>query len=953
MNYALAGKYANAELLAAETVNLYKRAPEDLRSLEDVVAFEIYCLHLLVQSQFPKLLRLTEQIGPLTDLLRTLLARKPETYPRITFTFAMVDALHLLSRFMMFGDGSDLEKARERINTAKRLSAGAALEDSVVSYLSTLMGGFLRTHSRTILSDVSFKLPPEYLRLLTESAAAVYNLWPPQIEAIHRGLLTSKRFAVQLPPSAGKTLLAELKIASILMGEEDALAIYVVPLNALARQIQKDLQQRLRLSPVDCHIKVLTGTYEIPDEDLKAVKKENVIITTPEKLDGLLRSREKPDVAEMFDRCRLLIFDEAQTITSGRRGVTYELLIARVRRLLPEAQILLLTAVCENIEDLAKWLDGQWIYYDWKPTRTYWAVWPVDEDLIFEGQWKITGYHRSPSLRKDVIKLALDLQQQYENILILVPRRDMAERYAEDMADAVASSESVAWKGDELSRLRVLSGQARKRIHPSCRLAQMAEYGVAYHHAELPSEIKSQIEDYLAEGVLKFVVSTTTLAAGMNLPIRCVILPTIYLGANPMTPFQLRNIIGRAGRAHVSTSGHVVVCRKSDFVRYEERWYPFEQYCFSPPPGLLTVTSALGSALEEEPSYDRFQERQALDSQILAYLDEALEPDSDQPSALARNTFLCAREPDKQTELSTLISSRLEAMSAEPMPLVTHGSVYSLTTFGNSIRVTGLGTWDAGQLLAHLLDIVNSDPDFFNSLRIDNALSEQKIKTLVLLGHSTLENLFDTYGFRRECKGILGTPISALKRDVSTFLSTYQAEESIRKKIESAILDFDTDFVWRWINGSSIPELSRFYLDREVATQRDLDQAITRAIHKVERLNVGLRWTLFALRNILDYLEDEAKVSTLSPEFDNLSYYLRYGVNHPIAVYLMDYVRWDSRSEALMVCQGLPGELSYRLDRGDLVEVLQAAGEVHVLERISDEERANQLWLRIASLGAS
>ena len=199
-------------------------------------------------------------------------------------------------------------------------------------------------------------LPKEYLQLLPSGSKSALWLWPTQAGALEAGLFDRDRFAVSMPPSAGKTFLAELKIVQRITNTEK-LAFYVVPLNALARQVQTELSNRLRRAPLRMNIRVLTGAYELSDEDLEAAGiQESVIITTPEKLDGLLRNIDQEDIKAMFDRADLFVFDECQNIGSGKRGVTLEMLIERIRFLKPDAAILGSAAFFSNIEQFSNGL---------------------------------------------------------------------------------------------------------------------------------------------------------------------------------------------------------------------------------------------------------------------------------------------------------------------------------------------------------------------------------------------------------------------------------------------------------------------------------------------------------------------------------------------------------------------------------------------------------------------
>jgi helicase len=174
---------------------------------------------------------------------------------------------------------------------------------------------------------------------------------------------------------------------------------------------------------------------------------------------------------------------------------------------------------------------------------------------LIDRRWQVTGYSRTNDTARDVTRIAIDLQRVYKNVLVVATSRDYAEKYAERLAREVSHLDTPLLSGQETKKLQILAQAIRDSIHPNARLAEFVTFGVAYHHARLPANVKSQIEDYIADGTLKLIAATTTLAQGVNFPIRCVVLGSIYFAGNPMGPLDLQNIIGRAGRAGVSTTG--------------------------------------------------------------------------------------------------------------------------------------------------------------------------------------------------------------------------------------------------------------------------------------------------------------------------------------------------------------------------------------------------------------
>ena len=614
-----------------------------------------------------------------------------------------------------------LEAALHDLDRVMQLGQSELLIGELADWLKSVYAVCVANYAPRELAEFQC-LPKEYLDLLPSGPKSALWLWPSQTGALKAGILARDRFAIAMPPSAGKTFLAELKIVQRI-ANTDKLAFYVVPLNALARQAQSELSNRLRRAPLKMNVRVLTGAYELSDEVLEAAGvQESVIVTTPEKLDGLLRNIDRSDIKAMFDRADLFVFDECQNIGSGQRGVTLEMLIERVRFLMPEAAILGSAAFFSNIEHFSKWLGDRNSHYidDWRPTRRQVASWNKTKGLLIDRRWPVKGYSRSGNNSEDVTRIAIDLQRVYKNVLVLATSRDAAEKAADSPAREVSKLDRPFLSGQETRRLQLLTETIREAIHPQVRLADYVGYGVAYHHSRLPSNVKSQIEDYIPDGTLKLVASTTTLAQGVNFPIRCIILPSIYIGGpNPMGALELQNIVGRAGRAGVSTTGQVIVLQNSERVKSADRFYNFDDYCFSPPPALLTVKSSLPTAVDHTTNRDVFERTEALDSQILAFLGQGCLDSNDQVDNIVKGSFLAKQSPADVAGLREVITTRLSHMEDAPRALVQAASPFRLTQFGSVVRKTGLGLTATSLIVREIEETLEADPNAFSTIRKD------------------------------------------------------------------------------------------------------------------------------------------------------------------------------------------------------------------------------------------
>ena len=948
LNYLMTRKFSNSKLLADAALDRIPVIPRSVQT-SDQFRFLVHKASLFLLAARLEDLRDMTSSEHTRNIARAMVGQVPVT--ELTSGLLVLRSLNNFAGFLKENRQELLEDAWADLNRANQLGRSELLVGEITEWLRLIYEVCLSSYAPRRLANFQC-LPDGYLELLLSGQRNAYWLWPSQIGALEAGLLSHDRFVISMPPSAGKTFLAELKIVQRIANTKK-LAFYVVPLNALARQAQFDLASRLRRAPLRMNVRVLTGTYELNDEDMAAAGvQESIIITTPEKLDGLLRNIDRADIKEMLDRADLFVFDECQNIGSGKRGVTLEILMERIRFLKPDSAILCSAAFFGNIGQLSEWLgDGGSHYHDdWRPTRRQVASWSEANGLLIDRQWQVSGYPRSGDNSKDVTRIATDLQRVYQNVLVVATSRNSAEKYAGLLAKEVSKLDKPFLSGQETKKLQILAQAIREAIHPQARLADFVEYGVAYHHARLPANVKSQIEDYIADGTLKLVAATTTLAQGVNFPIRCVVLSSIYFGPSPMEALDLQNIIGRAGRAGISTTGQVIVLRNSEWVKYTDHFYKFDDYCFSPPPELLTVKSSL--PIEVGTSKDRrvFERTEALDSQILAFLGQGGFEAGDQIERIAQGTFLAKQSPSDVENLQEMVQSRLTQMEEAPRALVKAASPFRLTEFGNVARKTGLGSTATGLIVREIEEVLDADANAFATIRQGNEIDKDKLKTMLGITLFDPENLLDSFAFRAQAKDLFGVPISKLEQNVESFLSAVSHDGDAKSKIRNIIRDADLEFLCRWIDGANYSDLVDFFLKnlKSKPTQTHIDQAIEEAVHSIERYSLLLNWSTYYVSLLLEYLTKEKGLEHPSPELGNLGYYVRWGVNHPLSVFVKDQLEWGSRGDAMaLAVLGTP-EVAYLPNKELFRATLESASEQELIEILGNAEKAYDLRQRIA-----
>ncbi|MCF7798554.1 DEAD/DEAH box helicase [Candidatus Woesearchaeota archaeon] len=182
------------------------------------------------------------------------------------------------------------------------------------------------------------------------------NLRPSQEKAIKAGLFKDNNLLVCTPTASGKTLVGELAILHTIIDKHKK-GIYVVPLKALATEKYKEFTKK------HPHLKIALSSGDL-DSDDKYLAEYDIIITTSEKLDSLLRHH-----APWLGRVGVVVIDEVHLLNDTHRGPTLEIVITLLRQELSNLQLIALSATIGNADELATWLDAKLVQDKWRPVR--------------------------------------------------------------------------------------------------------------------------------------------------------------------------------------------------------------------------------------------------------------------------------------------------------------------------------------------------------------------------------------------------------------------------------------------------------------------------------------------------------------------------------------------------------------------------------------------------------
>ena len=404
-------------------------------------------------------------------------------------------------------------------------------------------------------------------------SSGITELYPPQEEAIRAGALEGKNLVLASPTASGKTLIAEFCALKHIL-ERNGKVLYLTPLRALASEKYEEFKKYTvirKRSGRRVRVGISTGDYDSSDPWLG---KFDIIVTTNEKADSLLRHRSR-----WVNEISLVVADEVHLLNDTERGPTLEVVLARLIQVNPDTQLLALSATIKNAEEAAEWLKAVSITTEWRPVTLREGV-LLHNEIHFKdgGAQKIEKAAKNPA-----INLALHIVKSGGQALVFAGTRRNSVSLAKKAATTMKAFISKPMKRS-LTRIaeQILATGERTRI--SELLAEIVNYGTAFHHAGLGGSHRKIIEDAFRDGKIKVITATPTLAFGVNLPARMVIIHDYRryepgYGYYPITVLEYKQMAGRAGRPRYDKVGEALLIARTE----DERDYLMESYVLSEP----------------------------------------------------------------------------------------------------------------------------------------------------------------------------------------------------------------------------------------------------------------------------------------------------------------------------------------------------------------------------------
>lgn len=472
-------------------------------------------------------------------------------------------------------------------------SAGSARELLYADIVIALISRKLDCAARTLLPASSGLELRHWYPALRKSTFPT-ELWPAQKLLCQEGILLGRSAVIQMPTSAGKTKSTEFMIRAHFLARRSSLVVIVGPFKSLCHDIRSDLAKAFVGEEV--LINEVSDSY-LFDVDLNRVRKQSsVFVVTPEKL--LYMLRREPALAEEVG---LVIYDEGHQFDGLKRGPTFELLLASMRTsLATTAQVVLISAVIGNAAEIADWLMGDATsvvsgsellptvrniaFASWKTERGFLNyISPIDPNATEFYVPKIIEpkpLARRPRERKvkqfpergtkrSHIDIGLYLGQHLAangSVAIFCGKKESVGTICDRAVDVSGRGLAVEWpiQSSDASEIAKIADLSRRHLGDG-RVSKAAELGILSHHANTPPGLRLSIEYAMKAGLARMVACTSTLAQGVNFPIRYLLVASTQQGAEEISVRDFHNLMGRAGRAGMYTEGNIIFCAPSLF----------------------------------------------------------------------------------------------------------------------------------------------------------------------------------------------------------------------------------------------------------------------------------------------------------------------------------------------------------------------------------------------------
>ncbi|KAL7275807.1 putative steryl acetyl hydrolase mug81 [Rhizina undulata] len=371
---------------------------------------------------------------------------------------------------------------------------------------------------------------------------------PMQTQIFHTLYHTAENVLLGSPTGSGKTVACELAMWWAFRENPGSKVVYIAPMKALVRERVKDWGARLT-GPMGLKLVELTGDNT---PDTRTIRDADIIITTPEKWDGISRSWQTRSYVRQVS---LVIIDEIHLL-GGDRGPILEIIVSRMNYIASQMEgsvrLMGMSTACANAGDLGNWLGVKNGLYNFRH-----SVRPVPLEIYIDGFPEQKGFCPLMQSMNRPAFLAIKTHSPSKPVIIFVASRRQTRLTAKDL---------IAFCGLEDNPRRFLHipedelQSILTRVKDQS-LKEALQFGIGLHHAGLVESDRQIAEELFTFNKIQVLVATSTLAWGVNLPAHLVVVKGTQFfdakieGYRDMDLTDVLQMLGRAGRPQFDSSG--------------------------------------------------------------------------------------------------------------------------------------------------------------------------------------------------------------------------------------------------------------------------------------------------------------------------------------------------------------------------------------------------------------
>ncbi|KAF2097208.1 Sec63-domain-containing protein [Rhizodiscina lignyota] len=371
---------------------------------------------------------------------------------------------------------------------------------------------------------------------------------PMQTQLFHCMYHTSANVLLGSPTGSGKTVAAELAMWWAFRENPGSKVVYIAPMKALVRERVQDWSKRLT-KPMGLKLVELTGDNT---PDTRSIRNADIIVTTPEKWDGISRSWQ---TRSYVSQVSLVIIDEIHLL-GGDRGPVLEIIVSRMNYIASQkkgsVRLVGMSTACANATDLGNWLGVKEGLFNFRH-----SVRPVPLEIYIDGFPEVRGFCPLMQSMNRPTFLAIKTHSPSKPVIVFVASRRQTRLTARDLINFCGMEDNPRrFLGMSEEDLALNLSRVKDEA-----LREALTFGIGLHHAGLVESDRLLAEELFANNKIQILVATSTLAWGVNLPAHLVVVKGTQFfdakteGYKDMDLTDVLQMLGRAGRPQFDTSG--------------------------------------------------------------------------------------------------------------------------------------------------------------------------------------------------------------------------------------------------------------------------------------------------------------------------------------------------------------------------------------------------------------